>query len=271
MWSMPTALPGVTHMSPRRSYFDEVPSRCSPGFRASKQPFDRVIVRLSPTAADEAHYVNALGDSDRCSRGQVGHCRLLGTGHARLYATTAIPTGLSSRFGDAHHSGVLTLNFGVLSRLTWLDADGHEGFLGLGAGIMAIRVGQRHRRYRPILTQVGAVSGLGISVPIANRASPTQASINLHGWFEREHPRARAPIPVGATRIYIWSEHLDRERWHQFVTREPLRVGVNARRCCEALRLTDRPLVAAQRCVITGSWGESNGHDRVISTRRRCR
>ncbi len=34
------------------------------------------------------------------------------------------------------------------------------------------------------ITQVGAVGGLGISVPIANRASPTQASINLHGWFE---------------------------------------------------------------------------------------
>jgi hypothetical protein len=33
---------------------------------------------------------------------------------------------------------VLTLNFGVLSRLTWLDSDGHEGFLGMEAGIMAI-------------------------------------------------------------------------------------------------------------------------------------
>ena len=34
------------------------------------------------------------------------------------------------------------------------------------------------------LTQVGAVCGLGLSVPIANRSAPTQASINLHGWFE---------------------------------------------------------------------------------------
>jgi hypothetical protein len=83
---------------------------------------------------------------------------LLGTGHARL--------------------------FGVLSRLTWLDSDGHEGFLGLEAGIMAIGLANDTGDTGKSLTQVGAVCGLGVSVPIANRASPTQASINLHGWFE---------------------------------------------------------------------------------------
>ena len=34
------------------------------------------------------------------------------------------------------------------------------------------------------LTQVGLVLGLGVSVPIANRSTPTQASINLHAWLE---------------------------------------------------------------------------------------
>jgi hypothetical protein len=145
-----------------------------------KQPFDRVIVRLSH-AADEAHYVNAL--EIQTGVPEVKWAAVLGTGHARLYATTAIPTGLY-RFGDARHSGVLTLNFGVLSRLTWLDSDGHEGFLGLEAGIMAIGLANATGDTGQSLTQVGAVCGLGISVPIANRASPTQASINLHGWFE---------------------------------------------------------------------------------------
>ena len=145
-----------------------------------KQPFDRVLVRLSH-AADEAHYVNAL--EIQTGVPEVKWAAILGTGHARLYATTAIPTGLY-RFGDAHHSGVLTLNFGVLSRLTWLDSDGHEGFLGLEAGIMAIGLANATGDTGQSLTQVGAVGGLGISVPIANRASPTQASINLHGWFE---------------------------------------------------------------------------------------
>ena len=145
-----------------------------------KQPFDRVIVRLSHVA-DEAHYVNAL--EIQTGVPEVKWAAVLGTGHARLYATTAIPTGLY-RFGDAHHSGVLSLNFGVLSRLTWLDSDGHEGFLGLEAGIMAIGLANATGDTGQSLTQVGAVFGLGISVPIANRSSPTQASINLHGWFE---------------------------------------------------------------------------------------
>jgi hypothetical protein len=145
-----------------------------------KQPFDRVIVRLSH-AADEAHYVNAL--EIQTGAPEVKWAAVLGTGHARLYATTAIPTGLY-RLGDAHHSGVLTLNFGILSRLTWLDADGHEGFLGLEAGVMAIGLANATGDTGQSLAQVGAICGLGISVPIANRAAPTQASINLHGWFE---------------------------------------------------------------------------------------
>jgi hypothetical protein len=35
------------------------------------------------------------------------------------------------------------------------------------------------------LTQVGAVGGLGVAIPIANPGAPSQASINLHMWFEQ--------------------------------------------------------------------------------------
>jgi hypothetical protein len=147
-----------------------------------KAPFDRIIVRLSQ-APDEAHYVGALeiptGAPD------VKWTAVLGTGRARLYATTAIPTGLY-RFGDANHSGVLSLNFGIVSRLTWLDSDGHEGFLGLEAGVMAIGLTNDQGKTGQSLTQIGLVAGLGISVPIANRSSAAEAAINLHAWVEED-------------------------------------------------------------------------------------
>jgi hypothetical protein len=147
-----------------------------------KAPFDRVIVRLSQ-APDEAHYVGALDIPTGAP--DVKWTVVLGTGHARLYATTAIPTGLY-RFGDAEHSGILSLNFGIVSRLTWLDRDGHEGFLGLEGGIMAIGLTDDKSTTGQSLTQIGAIGGLGISVPIANRSSPAEAAINLHAWVEED-------------------------------------------------------------------------------------
>lgn len=147
-----------------------------------KAPFDRVLVRLSH-AADEAHYVGGL--EIQTGAPEVKWNAVLGTGRARLYATTAIPTGLY-RFGGAGHSGVLTLNFGIVSRLTWLSEDGHEGFLGLEGGIMAIGLTNDTSSTGSSLTQVGLVGGIGLSVPIANRSTPTQASINLHGWIEED-------------------------------------------------------------------------------------
>jgi hypothetical protein len=152
-----------------------------------KAPFDRILVRLSH-AADEAHYVGGL--EIQSGAPEVKWAAILGTGRARLYATTTIPTGLY-RFGDAAHSGVLSLNFGIISRLTWLSQEGHEGFLGLEAGIMAIGLTNDKSDTGNSLTQVGLVAGIGFSVPIANRSTPTQASINLHAWFEEDishHP-----------------------------------------------------------------------------------
>jgi hypothetical protein len=37
-----------------------------------------------------------------------------------------------------------------------------------------------------LTTQVGGVVGLGVGVPIANRGSAAQASIDLHAWFETD-------------------------------------------------------------------------------------
>ena len=118
---------------------------------------------------------------------------IFGTGHVRLYATTAIPTGLY-RVSDRAHSGILSLNFGVVMRATWLDSLGHEGFLGLEAGMMAEGLANDVDATGHSLTQVATVTGLGLSVPIANRSLATETSINLHVAVRvRGVPRHRRP------------------------------------------------------------------------------
>jgi hypothetical protein len=152
-------------------------------------PYDRVIVRLSHVA-DEAHY---LGASDIITGAPAVQWTILfGTGHVRLYATTAIPTGLY-RFGNSTGSGVLSLSVAVIARLTWLDSDGHEGLLGLEGGIMAFGFTNSQTQ---ALTEVGVVAGVGLSIPLAGAGSPTQASINLHAWVEQ---RISEPITPVAT------------------------------------------------------------------------
>ncbi|WP_394837557.1 hypothetical protein LVJ94_11675 [Pendulispora rubella] len=143
-------------------------------------PYDRIVVRIAHVA-DETHY---LGASEILGEPSVQWNIVLGRGSVRLYATTAIPTGLY-RFSDSDHSGVLSLNFGIISRLTWLDSDGKEGLLGLEGGIMAFGLTGATNPAGQSLTQVGAVLGIGMAIPIANAQSPTQASINLHGWVEQ--------------------------------------------------------------------------------------
>jgi hypothetical protein len=168
-------------------------------------PYDRVIIRLSHVA-DEAHY---LGANDLINGAPAVQWNILfGTGHVRLYATTAIPTGLY-RFGNSSGSGILSLSLAVISRLTWLDSDGHEGLLGLEAGIMAFGFTNSSAQS---LTEVGIVAGVGLSIPLAGAGSPTQASINLHAWFEQRiseptTPAATAtmvnPIPASARAVII--------------------------------------------------------------------
>ncbi len=153
--------------------------------RGIQNPFDRLIVRVSHVA-DESHYIGA--SEIRTGSPAAQWSAILGTGRLRLYGTTAIPTGLY-RFGDSQHSGLMSLNFGVLSRLTWLDKEGKEGFLGAEAGILVAGLANSRSETGQSLTQVGAVIGIGVSVPIANRSAVTQASINVHAWLETDLSR----------------------------------------------------------------------------------
>ena len=150
-----------------------------------KGAFDRVTVRLSQDN-DESHYVGT--GEIRVDAPSAQWSIIAGQGHARIYATTAIPTGLY-RVSDRSHSGILTLNFGAIGRLTWLDSDGHDGFLGLEAGVMAVGLANDVSAQNQSLTQVATVWGAGLSVPIANRSLATETSINLHAWAEYEISR----------------------------------------------------------------------------------
>jgi hypothetical protein len=148
--------------------------------------FDRATVRVS-------HVGETAGESTK-EEPSVQWSVVFGTGHFRLYGTTAIPTGLY-RVSDQVHSGILTLNFGVIMRATWLDTAGHEGFLGLEAGMLAEGLPNDKDANGNSLTQVATVTGIGLSVPIANRSLATETSINLHAWFEYEVSRGVAGEP----------------------------------------------------------------------------
>lgn len=138
--------------------------------------FDRLTVRVSHVI-DEAHDV---GGSDlHVNLPAAQWAVVVGEGRLRFYATATIPTGL---FRITAPSDVLTLNFGALSRLTWLNREGHEGILGLEAGALGIGLAATPGFPRTL----AVVLGVGVGVPIGNRGEPTQASVNLHAWLAYE-------------------------------------------------------------------------------------
>lgn len=155
--------------------------------RGVGQPFDRVTVRVAH-AQDEQHYATKSEGplTPPASQWSI----VTGTSAARLYLTAAIPTVLY-RVSSKASSGILSLNFGVLSRLTWVDSEGHDGVLSLEAGVTGVGLAPVDTSNSgQSLRQVATVGGLGLGVPIVNRAAITQTSINLHAWFEYEISRA---------------------------------------------------------------------------------
>ena len=141
-----------------------------------KGQFDRLTVRVSHVV-DEAHDVG--GSEVNVNLPSAQWLIVVGEGHLRFYATAAIPTGL---FRITAPSDILTLNFGALSRLTWLDHEGREGLLGLEFGAMGIGLAATPDFPRTL----AVLGGLGVSVPIGNRGETSQAAVNLHAWIAYE-------------------------------------------------------------------------------------
>ncbi|HEX2656765.1 MAG TPA: hypothetical protein VHU40_00780 [Polyangia bacterium] len=155
-----------------------------------KAPFDRLSLRVSHII-DEDHDV---GGSDlHVSLPAAQWAVVAGQARLRFYATAAIPTGL---YRITAPSDVLTLNFGALSRLTWLDRQGHEGLVGLEAGALGIGLAATPNFPRTL----AMLAGIGVAVPIGNRGEASQASVNLHAWIAYELRNAYVYAPdAGST------------------------------------------------------------------------
>ncbi len=165
-----------------------------------KGQFDRVTVRVAHVA-DDVRYVGST--ETRTSLPAAQWTLVVGEGRFRFYATAAIPTGL---FHITAPSGVLFLNFGALSRLTWLDREGHEGLVGLELGAMGIGFASTIAgvNFPPTLA---VIAGVGVSIPIGNRGEASQASVNLHAWgaYELRDDYQVTPINAPAFSPSHWS------------------------------------------------------------------
>jgi hypothetical protein len=151
------------------------PSRDVIWIRGAKEQFDRISVRVTHII-DESQYMTSGARAEIPSSQWTV---VTENTNFKFYLTAAIPTSLyrfSKDPGDLG-SGPLALNFGVLSRMTWLDTDGHEGLLGLEAGLMGMGLATDKDR------QLAIVMGMGLGVPLGNVNQPTQASVNIHAWL----------------------------------------------------------------------------------------
>lgn len=144
--------------------------------RGARHQFDRIKIDFSHVADESVYLVN----KNRYSESPSGQWVVVTEDATfKFYATAAIPASLYRFSTDPQNlgSGPLSLNFGVLSRLTILDNDGHESLLGLEGGVMGMGLATDKDR------QLAVVGGLGVSVPIGNPNQPTQAAVNIHAWM----------------------------------------------------------------------------------------
>ncbi|HMI93205.1 MAG TPA: hypothetical protein VK509_17665, partial [Polyangiales bacterium] len=105
--------------------------------RGAKEQFDRIDIRLTHVI-DESLFVR--GSRTPIALPSSQWTVVTEDANFRFYATAAIPGSLY-RFSDDPGdlgTGPLSLNFGLLSRITWLDDSGHEGLIGLEAGVMGM-------------------------------------------------------------------------------------------------------------------------------------
>ena len=161
--------------------------------KSGTEEFDRVVVRLSHVL-DESRY--ALSPTGRQGLPSVQWPLVVEGGRLRLYATAAIPAGL---YRMNKPTGQLTLNFGVLSRITWLDDHGKEGLLGAELGLMGMGLIQRPGAvdYPPTL---GAVAGLGIRVSLGAGAAVGRARLGRLRVPGRLRLLPRTPTTATQTR-----------------------------------------------------------------------
>jgi len=163
------------------------------------EQFDHVVIRASHVV-DETRYV--LSPTARQALPSVQWSATIEGGWVRLYATVAIPAGL---YRMNEPTGQLTLNFGVLSRLTWLDRHGKEGLFGLELGLMGVGLIPQRSSTADVPRTLAGVAGAGLRIDLG-----AGAAVGVHLWgayeFRNEYSYLSRPGDMAsATRAPHWA------------------------------------------------------------------
>jgi hypothetical protein len=146
------------------------------------EQFDQIEVRLSHVA-DETRYV--MDTSGKQSPPSAQWSATIEGGHVRLYVSLNVPAGLY-RINEPAAS--MTLNFGVLGRLTWLNRHGKEGLLGLETGVLgASLIPQQYNNTLPFPPTLVTLLGIGLRVEVGQGAA---VGVHLWGAYEFRGPYA---------------------------------------------------------------------------------
>jgi hypothetical protein len=161
--------------------------------------FDHIVIRASHVI-DDTRYV--LSTAARQTLPSIQWSATVEGGRFRLYATVAIPAGL---YRMNEPTGQLTLNFGVLTRLTWLDSRGKEGLLGLELGLMGVGLIPQATSVADVPRTLATVAGTGLRIELG-----AGAAVGVHLWgayeFRNEYSYlARPNDPTSSTRAPRWA------------------------------------------------------------------
>ena len=156
------------------------------------EQFDQIEVRLSHIA-DETRYV--MDTSGKQSPPSAQWSATIEGGHVRLYVSLNVPAGLY-RINEPAAS--MTLNFGVLGRLTWLNRHGKEGLLGLETGVLgASLIPQQYNNTLPFPPTLVTLLGLGLRVEVGQGAA---VGVHLWGAYEFRNTYEYTPSSGGSPR-----------------------------------------------------------------------
>jgi len=139
------------------------------------EQFDRITVRLTHVVDEERYLISA---ETRAGLPSVQWSAVIEGGRLRVYATAAIPAGL---FRVNEPSGQLRLNFGVISRVTWLNEVGKEGLFGAELGLLGMGLVTSSNDLQDWPATLGMVMGVGLRVPLGQGAA-----IGVNAWMVYE-------------------------------------------------------------------------------------
>lgn len=154
--------------------------------------FDQIAVRLSHVV-DENRYV--LGSTGKQGPPSTQWSAIVEGGRVRLFVSLNVPAGLY-RINEPAAS--LTLNFGVIGRLTWLSSQGKEGLLGLETGVLgASLIPQQYNGNPAFPPTLLTLLGVGLRVEIG-----PSAAVGVHLWgayeFRNEYRYSSDPANQAA-------------------------------------------------------------------------